>query len=126
MTFRAAVVGCGRIGSIRLDLNLSLSLGSCLRLHRSQGSRVVAASDLRLPQLDDFKHRWSITAFYTNFNGEAKQPDSVSVTTAVPERADVVIGLAESGCVKAIGTSYLCSGLPQKLESLVSSISPSH
>ena len=77
-------------------------------------------------ELDDFKHRWSITAFYTNFNGEAKQPDSVSVTTAAPEWADVVIGLAESGCVKAIGTSYLCSGLPQKLESLVSSISPSH
>ena len=31
-----------------------------------------------------------------------EQPDIVSVTTAAPDRADVVIGLAESGCVKAI------------------------
>ena len=43
----------------------------------------------------------SLYRFYGN--GEAgKQPDIVSVTTAAPDRADVVIGLAESGCVKAI------------------------
>ena len=104
MTFRAAIVGCGRIGSLRLDLNFSLSLGSCLRLHRSQGNRVVAASDLRPVQLENFKQRWGVTALYTDFMEMVRQeqPDIVSVTTAAPDRADVVIGLAESGCVKAI------------------------
>ena len=109
MTFRAAVVGCGRIGSTIDDEHQNKPQFRYPWAHapayiEAKGVELVAASDLRPAQLDDFKHRWGVTALYTDFMEMVKQeqPDIVSVTTAAPDRADVVIGLAESGCVKAI------------------------
>ena len=109
MTFRAAVVGCGRIGSTIDDEHQNKPQFRYPWAHapayiEAKGVELVAASDLRPAQLDDFKHRWGVTALYTDFMKMVKQeqPDIVSVTTAAPDRADVVIGLAESGCVKAI------------------------
>ena len=109
MTFRAAVVGCGRIGSTIDDEHQNKPQFRYPWAHapayiEAKGVELVAASDLRPAQLDDFKHRWGVTALYTDFMEMVRQeqPDIVSVTTAAPDRADVVIGLAESGCVKAI------------------------
>ena len=109
MTFRAAVVGCGRIGSTIDDEHQNRPQFRYPWAHapayiEAKGVELVAASDLRPAQLENFKHRWGVTALYTDFMEMVRQeqPDIVSVTTAAPDRADVVIGLAESGCVKAI------------------------
>ena len=109
MTFRAAVVEYGRIGSTIDDEHQNKPQFRYPWAHapayiEAKGVELVAASDLRPAQLENFKQRWGVTALYTDFMEMVKQeqPDIVSVTTAAPDRADVVIGLAESGCVKAI------------------------
>ncbi len=109
MAFRAAVVGCGRIGSTIDDEHRSRPQFRYPWAHapayiEADGVELVAASDLRPAQLEDFKERWGVTALYTDFMEmvNQEQPDIVSVTTAAPDRADVVVRLAESGHVKAI------------------------
>jgi len=108
MTFRAAVVGYGRIGSTIDDEHQNKPQFRYPGAHtpayiEAKGVELVAASDLRPAQLEDFKPKVECyrSLYLFHGNGEAR-PDIVSVTTAVPNRADVVIGLSESGCVKAI------------------------
>ena len=109
MAFRAAVVGCGRIGSTIDDEHRNRPQFRYPWAHapayiEADGVELVAASDLRSAQLEDFKERWGVTALYTDFMEmvDQEQPDIVSVTTAAPDRANVVVRLAESGRVKAI------------------------
>ena len=89
--------------SIRINLNFVI-LGCILPAYiEAKGVELVTASDLRPAQLEEFKPKVECnrSLYLFHGNGEAR-PDIVSVTTAVPDRADVVGGLAELGCVKAI------------------------
>ena len=72
MAFRAAVVGCGRIGSTIDDEHRSRPQFRYPWAHapayiEADGVELVAASDLRPAQLEDFKERWGVTALYTDF-----------------------------------------------------------
>ena len=82
MTFRAAVVGCGRIGSTTDDEHQNKPKFRYPWAHapayiEAKGVELVAASDLRPAQLDDFKHRWGVTALYTDFMEMVKQENNL-------------------------------------------------
>ena len=70
----------------------------------AKGVELVAGVDLLPDQLEDFKRRWGVNALYTDYRQMLanEKPDIVSVTTRPAERAEVVIGTAEAGGVKAI------------------------
>ena len=70
----------------------------------AEGVELVAGVDLLPDQLADFKRRWGVNALYTDYRQMLanEKPDIVSVTTRPAERAEVVIGTAEEGGVKAI------------------------
>ena len=107
MTYRGAIVGCGRIGSTIDDEQVDRPQFRYPWAHapaiiEAKGVELVAASDLREEQLADFKHRWGVTALYSDYREMIKKekPDIVCITTKVEERAEVVIGAAEAGVMQ--------------------------
>ena len=107
--YRAAVIGCGRIGSTIDDEDdvrphFFYPMAHAPTYVEAKGVELVAGVDLLPDQLEDFKRRWGVNALYTDYRQMLanEKPDIVSVTTRPAERAEVVIGTAEAGGVKAI------------------------
>ena len=78
MTFRAAVVEYGRIGSTIDDEHQNKPQFRYPWAHapayiEAKGVELVAASDLRPAQLENFKQRWGVTALFTYFMEMVRQ-----------------------------------------------------
>jgi len=119
-SYRGAVIGCGRIGSTIDDEHVAKPQFRYPWAHapamiEAKGIDLVAASDLSTDQLDDFKRRWDVTALYTDYREmiAKEQPDIVSVTTRAEERADVVMGVAETGVKAIYATKPMCRSLAE-------------
>ncbi|MCZ6681138.1 MAG: Gfo/Idh/MocA family oxidoreductase [Candidatus Poribacteria bacterium] len=118
--YRAAVVGCGRIGSTIDDEHVNQPQFRYPWAHapaiiEAKGAELVAASDLVKDKRDDFKRRWGVTALYADYREmiAKEQPDIVSVTTRAEERAEVVIGVAEAGVKAIYATKPMCRSLAE-------------
>jgi predicted dehydrogenase len=119
-TYRGAVIGCGRIGSTIDDEHVGRPQFRYPWAHapaiiEAKGVELVAASDLRQDQLDDFRRRWDVTALYTDYREMiAKEaPDIVSISTRAEERSEVVIGVAEMGVKAIYATKPMCRTLAE-------------
>jgi len=120
VAYRGAVIGCGRIGSTIDDEHVDRPQFRYPWAHapamiEAKGIDLVSASDLSKDQLADFKNRWGVDALYTDYREmiEKERPDIVSVTTRAEERADVVIGVAETGVKAIYATKPMCRSLAQ-------------
>ena len=119
--YRAAVIGCGRIGSTIDDEQVNKPQFRYPWAHapayiEASGVELVAGADLSTDRLQDFKQRWGVNALYTDYRQmlAQEQLDIVSVTTRPEERAEIVIATAESGGVKAIyATKPMCVSLAE-------------
>ena len=107
-THRAAVVGCGRMGSTIDDEAIGKPHYPWPWAHapamiEAAGVELVAGVDIDPAKLADFGERWGVRGLYTDVAEmvSREQPDIVSVTTRPRERPEVVIALADAG-VKAI------------------------
>jgi len=107
-SYRAAVIGCGRIGSTIDDEQQNRPQFRYPWAHapayiEAKGVDLVAGASRSAERLEDFKRRWGVNALYTDYNKmlAEEKPDIVSVTTRTPERPEIVIAAAEAG-VKAI------------------------
>ncbi len=117
-SYRAAVIGCGRIGSTIDDEQKTRPQFRYPWAHapayiEAKGVELVAGSDLDRERLDDFKRRWNVSAVYTDYQKmlELEKPDIVSVTTQTAERAEVVIKAAEAGVKAIYATKPMCHSL---------------
>ncbi|MDP6597159.1 MAG: Gfo/Idh/MocA family oxidoreductase [Candidatus Poribacteria bacterium] len=120
MTYRGAIIGCGRIGSTIDDEQVTRPQFRYPWAHapaviEATGVELVAASDLRPEQLEDFKRRWGVTALYTDYRRmiDQEQPDIVCVTTKTAERAEVVINAAAAGVKAIYATKPMCRSLAE-------------
>jgi len=120
MTYRGAIIGCGRIGSTIDDEQVNRPQFRYPWAHapaviEATGVELVAASDLRPEQLEDFKRRWGVTALYTDYRRmiDQEQPDIVCVTTKTAERAEVVINVAAAGVKAIYATKPMCRSLAE-------------
>ena len=118
--FRAAVIGCGRIGSTideehRGEPQFRYPWAHAPAYIEAKGVELVAASDLIPERREDFRNRWGVTALYSDFLEMVakEQPDIVSITTNAKERAEVVIALAESGVKAIYATKPMCRTLAE-------------
>lgn len=118
--YRGAVIGCGRIGSTIDDEQVNrpqfrYPWAHAPALIEAKGVELVAASDLRPQQLDDFRRRWGVTALYTDYREMVarEKPDIVCVTTNAEERAEVVLSLAEMGVRAIYATKPMCRSLAE-------------
>lgn len=121
-TFRAAIIGTGRIASTYDDevtrpqandfftgnrrhcgLYTVHPVNHAAAYQQTPGYELVAASNRGEEKLRTFGERWGVSALYTDFCQllRDEKPDVISVCTQSAEKAEVVIAAAEAG-VKAI------------------------
>jgi len=102
--YRAAVIGCGRIGAAFDDDPrrgfVSTHAGAYAR---TDGVRLVALADLDRQKLDKYGRKFEVPGLYANAVEmlASERPDIVSVCTATATHLDLVKSAAEAG-VKAI------------------------
>ncbi|MBI3972601.1 MAG: Gfo/Idh/MocA family oxidoreductase [Chloroflexi bacterium] len=121
-TFRAAVIGCGRMGSTIDDEAEAVNSphypypwAHAAALHEARGIELVAGADLDEARLADFRRRWGVSGLYTDFRRmlSEERPDIVSVTTRPAERLDVIIACAEAGVRAIFATKPLAHSLAE-------------
>ena len=127
-TYRAAIVGLGRMGSTIDDevknypvfvLPYSIA-GACRTSARLE---LVAGADLLPEKREAFKERWGVSALYEDFVEmiEKEEPDLVAICTKGENHAELTIQVAEMGvpmifCEKAMACSM--SEADQVLEAI--------
>ena len=118
--YRGAVIGCGRIGSTIDDEHVHRPQFRYPWAHapaiiEAKGVELVAASDLVPEQRTDFTRRWGVEAVYADYREmiEKEAPDIVSISTRAEERAEVVIGVAETGVKAIYATKPMCRSLAE-------------
>ena len=104
MTYRAAIVGCGRMaGLVQLSLDehpyLLLPYRHAPSYQTLPNVAIVAACDIDAERREEFRQKWSVPSMYADYREmiEAERPDIVSVTTQAPRHAEVSIFCAEHG-----------------------------
>lgn len=119
-SYRAAVIGCGRIGSTIDDEHQNRPQFRYPWAHapayiEAEGVELVAGADLLSDRLEDFNRRWGVNALYTDYQEmlAKEKPDIVSVTTKPAERAEVVIATAEAGVKAIYATKPMCRSLAE-------------
>ncbi|MSP14930.1 MAG: Gfo/Idh/MocA family oxidoreductase [Chloroflexi bacterium] len=121
-TFRAAIIGTGRIGSTYDDQIIDKKdpaffqgemrndglytvhpINHAGSYQTTPGYELVAAANRGAEKLRTFGERWGVKATYTDYYKllRDEKPDVVSITTQSPEKAEATIAAAEAG-VKAI------------------------
>jgi predicted dehydrogenase len=100
MTFRAGIVGCGRIGSEFAEQNLPTHAGS---YSATQGVEMVALSDLDENKLEKAGKRWGITSLYHDYIEMLKKEnlDILSICTRKDNHLEITKEAVNNG-VKAI------------------------
>ena len=119
-TYRAAVVGCGRMGSTIDDEHIGMPHYPWPWAHapaivEARNVELVAASDVDEEKLKDFERRWGVKALYLDYREmvDRERPDLVAVTTGPDERSEVVEGLAELGVKAIFATKPMCRSLKE-------------
>ena len=117
--YRAALVGCGRMGGSIDDEVLKYE--ACILPYCHAGAyaaipniTLVAAADMDPIKLEMLSRRWSVPNRYTDYREmiEREKPDIVSVTTPATSHAEVAVFAAEMGakgiyCEKAMCCSMI-------------------
>ena len=118
--YRAAVVGCGRMGSTIDDEHVGKPHYPWPWAHapaiiEARNVELVAGVDFDQRRLAYFSERWGVKALYTDLREMVakEQPDIVCVTTGPVERAEAVTALAESGVKAIYATKPMCRTLAE-------------
>ncbi len=113
MAYRAAIVGCGQIGSMLDDDPLRTEIWTHAGAYAaSNKAELVAASDLDSARLAQCGDRWGVRALYADYREmfAAESLDLVSVCTPPSGHSEVVLAAIEAGvrgvfCEKPLATS---------------------
>lgn len=121
-TYRAAIIGTGRIGNSyddeimehqpldyyqgenrHIGLYVTLPVNHAEAYQTTPGFSLVAAANRSADKLNAFGARRNMKALYTDFRRmlAEEQPDVVSICTQSPEKAEITVAAARAG-VKAI------------------------
>jgi predicted dehydrogenase len=133
-TYRAAIIGTGRIGSTYDDevvdprppdfyqgeyrhngLYTILPVNHAGAYTSTPGYHLVAAANRGADKLRAFGERWGVAALYTDFRAllREERPEVVSVCTQSPEKAEVVVAAAEAGARAVIVEKAMATSLAE-------------
>jgi predicted dehydrogenase len=121
-TYKAAIVGCSRIGAFidnevagRADIPLPYSHAA--GYEACERTSLIAGADLRPDVLEQFGLRYDVPsrALYTNYQEmiERERPDIVSVATQPEQHAEVAIFAAEHGVRALYCEKPLCASIEE-------------
>lgn len=102
MKFRAAVIGCGRIGSTIDDeidrwASFMLPYSHAARYAEAEETELVAGCDVDDAKGEAFKERWGLERTFTDIHEmmEAAKPDIVSIATQTSTRIEAGLAAVE-------------------------------
>ena len=129
-TYRAAVIGCSRMGAF-IDNEVIGNRGIILPYSHAAGfyaearTDLVACSDLRAEVMEVFGNQYNVTKErqYIDYREliEKEQPDIVSVATQPEHRAEIVIHAAEHN-VKAIYAEKAMAASMDQADAMVEAV----
>lgn len=113
MTYRAGIIGCGRIASLFEDqLAVQKPCTHAGAYSLIPEIDLVAACDIRQDRLNKCSNRWGIKKLYLDYTEMLKKEnlDILSICTHAPEHHEICLAAAESGvrvifCEKPMATS---------------------
>ncbi|MEK6531438.1 MAG: Gfo/Idh/MocA family oxidoreductase [Deltaproteobacteria bacterium] len=121
MSYRASIIGCGRVAWMLEDDPLEKKPCTHMGAYLALGEAVVrvsAASDISPERAHAFGRRYSIGALYADYMEmlQAEAPQIVSICAYAPERYRMVMDSIEAGvkgiwCEKAFATNMREAGL---------------
>ncbi|MAH15581.1 MAG: hypothetical protein CMN65_07580 [Sphingomonadaceae bacterium] len=123
MTYRVAIIGCGRMAcTIDDEVVGKLSRSGMLLPYCHAGgyaavdeTEMVAASDIDPERLRDAQERWHIPRGYIDYREliAREQPDLISVTTRPENHAEIIVYAAEHGVKGMFVEKPLCCSLAE-------------
>lgn len=119
--YKAAIIGCGKMGSLFDNDPKRTSVASHAGAYNTHAEiKLIAASDINPSALKDFGQRWDVEHLYTNYQEllAKEKPDIVSVTTKNDMHYQVVRD-AIIGQAKAIFCEKPFTDNPAKAAELV-------
>ena len=129
-TYRAAVIGCSRMGAF-IDHEvpdyqaIKLPYSHAAGFYAEERTDLIACSDLRTDVMEQFGTQYDVpkSRQYTDYHQliEQEQPDIVSVATQPEHRAEVVIHAAEHG-VKAIYAEKAMAASMDEADAMVEAV----
>lgn len=121
-TYRAALVGCGRMGAF-IDNEVAGRATATLPYSHAAGyeacerTELIAGSDMRREVLEQFSTRYGvgIDHTYTDFREMivSEKPDIVSIATQPYERAEIALFAIEHGVKAIYGEKPLCASVAE-------------
>jgi predicted dehydrogenase len=121
-TYRAALVGCSRMGAF-IDNEVRGSTSSVLPYSHAAGyeacdrTDLIAGSDLREDVLEVFGQRYDVPSahLYTDYKAliEKEKPDVLSIATQPEQRADVIRFAIEHGVKAIYAEKALCASMAE-------------
>ena len=118
-TYRAAIIGGGRIGGLLEDEQPPNTFrkphGHCAAYAAIDETEVVAVAGRRPGRLKMFTERFGITNTYLDYREmiEKEKPDIVSVTTQARFRAEAILFAVEHGVRGIYAEKALCASLAE-------------
>ncbi|MGH2351957.1 MAG: Gfo/Idh/MocA family protein [Chloroflexota bacterium] len=121
-SYRAALVGCSRMGAF-IDNEVTGSSSNVLPYSHAAGyeacprTDLVAGADLRLDVLAAFGQRYGVPPErqYTDYRRmiEQERPEILSIATQPEQRAEVILFAAEHGVRAIYGEKPLCASMAE-------------
>src|SRR5919202_3523011 len=121
-TYRAALVGCSRMGAfidneVRSSRSIVLPYSHAAGYEACDRTDLVAGADLRADVLAAFGERYGVPPErrYTDYRQliDREQPDIVSVATQPEQRAEVALYAVEHGVRALYGEKPLCASVAE-------------
>lgn len=121
-TYRAALVGCSRMGAF-IDNEVRGSSSAILPYSHAAGyeacerTELIAGSDIRRDVLEVFGQRYDVTRehLYEDYRSliEREKPDILSVATQPEQRAEVILFAIENGVRAIYAEKALCASMDE-------------
>ena len=129
-TYRAAVIGCSRMGAfidneVLDDPTVVRPYSHAACYEACDRTDLVACSDLRVDVMDQFGQRYSVPKErqYTDYREmiDRERPEIVSVATQPEERTDIILYALERGARAIYAEKALCASM-QEADALVEAV----
>src|SRR5687767_454579 len=121
-TYRAALVGCSRMGAF-IDNEVAGSPSTVLPYSHAAGyeacerTELIAGSDIREDVVEGLGQRYDVTRehLYTDYKtlNEREQPDILSIATQPEQRTEVILFAIENGVRAIYAEKALCASMDE-------------
>ena len=117
--YRVAIIGTGRMGGLIEDEiplgDPNKPYGHFSAYEYIEETEVIAVANRSAERMQRFTERFGVTNTYLDYREmiEKEAPDIVSISTRAEERAEVVIGVAQTGVKAIYATKPMCRTLVQ-------------